>query len=77
MKKLLTILAITWFISCNEATTHVKSTSVDSPAGADSAAKNVVDTTKKFLDKAKELVDSAGKKMDRAADKLRDTSSNN
>ena len=76
MKKLLMILAIAAFISCNETTTNVESTTVDSTAGADSAANNVVDTTKKFLDKAKELVDSAGKKIDRAADKLIDTTAN-
>jgi hypothetical protein len=70
MKKFIAITALSAFmIACN--TTETKTITISSDSiKIDSAAQNVLDTTKQMINRGKVLVDSAKSKMGRAADKV-------
>jgi len=75
MKKLISLISIAVFIiACNNGETKTGTTVADSTAATDSAAHNVMDTTKNMMNKANVVLDSAAKKMDNAAEKVKDTS---
>ncbi len=71
MKKLFAVVTISGFMfACNNIETTSETVSSDSSI-TDSAAQNVLDTTKKMVNEAKVLVDSAKSKMEKALDKVK------
>jgi heat shock protein HslJ len=70
MKKFIAIIALSVFmIACNSTETKTITISADS-IRIDSAAQNVLDSTKQMINRGKVLVDSAKSKIERAADKV-------
>ena len=73
MKKLFTVIAVAAFIiACNN--TETKTGTASDTTRIDSAAQNVMDTSKKIMNQVKDVLDSAAKKMDTAAGKLKEAS---
>ncbi|MGI8580935.1 MAG: hypothetical protein ACR2KX_01985 [Chitinophagaceae bacterium] len=71
MKKLITIVAITAFITaCNGSETKSETSFTDSTK-TDSSIQYRMDTTTKMINEAKSLVDSAQNKMEKAADRIK------
>jgi hypothetical protein len=71
MKKLFAVVTISAFMfACNNIETKTETVSSDS-SRTDSAAHNVLDTTKKMVNEAKVLVDSAKSKMEKALDNVK------